>query len=82
MFLAAAGALADNIAPELVAQGQIFPNIEDVREVSRHVAVAVAVRAIEEGVADHVDDIEAAIDAEMWSAEYLPYHQVGMGPNT
>ncbi len=82
MFLAAARALADNTEPELVAQGQIFPNIEDVREVSRHVAIAVAMRAIEEGVADHMDDLEAAIDAEMWSAEYLPYRQVGMGPST
>ncbi len=82
MFLAAARALADNTPAELAAQGQIFPNIEDVREVSRHVAVAVAVRSIEEGVADDVDDLEAAIDAEMWSAEYLPYRQVGMGPST
>jgi malate dehydrogenase (oxaloacetate-decarboxylating) len=82
MFLAAARALADNTAAELVAQGQIFPNIEDVRDVSRNVAVAVAMRAIEEGVADHMDDLEAAIDAEMWSAEYLPYRQVGMGPST
>jgi len=82
MFLAAARALADNTAPELVAQGQIFPNIEDVREVSRHVAFAVATAAIEEGVADHVEDLNAAIDAEMWTAEYLPYRQVGMGPST
>ncbi len=45
-------------------------------------AIAVASTAIEEGVADHVDDLEKAIDAEMWTAEYLPYRQVGMGPMT
>jgi len=78
----ASQALADNTGPELVAQGQLYPSIDDVREVSRSVAVAVAVTAIEEGVADHVEDLEAAIDAEMWTAEYLPYRQVGMGPNT
>jgi malate dehydrogenase (oxaloacetate-decarboxylating) len=65
-----------------VAQGQLYPDIDDVREVSRAVAIAVAMAAIEEGVADHVDDLEAAIDAEMWTAEYLPYRQVGMGPST
>jgi malate dehydrogenase (oxaloacetate-decarboxylating) len=82
MFLAAARALADNTEPELVAQGQLYPDIDDVREVSRAVAIAVAMAAIEEGVADHADDLEAAIDAEMWTAEYLPYRQVGMGPST
>jgi malate dehydrogenase (oxaloacetate-decarboxylating) len=82
MFLAAARALADNTGSELVAQGQLYPNIDDVREVSRSVAMAVARAAIEEGVADHIDDLEAAIDAEMWTAEYLPYRQVGMGPMT
>jgi malate dehydrogenase (oxaloacetate-decarboxylating) len=82
MFLTAARTLADNTDPELVAQGQLYPNIDDVREVSRSVAVAVARTAIEEGVADDMDDLEAAIDAEMWTAEYLPYRQVGMGPMT
>ena len=82
MFLAAARALADMTGPELVSQGQLFPNIVDVREVSRSVAVAVARTAIEEDLADDVDDLEAAIDAEMWTPQYLPYRQVGMGPMT
>ena len=77
MFLAAARALADETGPELVAQGQLYPNIADVRDVSRSVALTVARTAIEEGVADQVDDLEAAIDAEMWTAQYLPYRQVG-----
>jgi malate dehydrogenase (oxaloacetate-decarboxylating) len=82
MFLAAARALADKTDPELVLLGQIFPNIDDVRDVSRSVAMAVARAAIDEGVADQLDDIEEAIDTEMWTAEYLPYRQVGMGPST
>jgi len=82
MFLAAARALADMTGAELVSRGQLFPPIADVRAVSRSVAIAVARSAIEEGVADRLDDLEEAIDAEMWTAEYLPYRQVGMGPMT
>jgi malate dehydrogenase (oxaloacetate-decarboxylating) len=82
MFLSAARALADETGPDLVARGQIYPNIANVRDVSRAVAVAVANTAIEEGVADHVEDLETMIDDEMWTAEYLPYRQVGMGPMT
>ncbi|MEE8457587.1 MAG: NAD-dependent malic enzyme [Acidimicrobiia bacterium] len=82
MFLAAARALADATGPDLVARGQLYPNIADVRDVSRAVAISVANKAIEEGVADHVDDLETMIDDEMWTAEYLPYRQVGMGPMT
>ena len=72
MFLAGAYALADQVGDDLLAQGQIYPDISDVRSVSRAVAIAVAREAIEEGVADPLDDLEAAIDAEMWVPEYLP----------
>jgi malic enzyme len=77
MFLAGAYALADQVGDHLLAQGQIYPNISDVREVSRQVAIAVAREAIEEGVADPVDELEQAIDAEMWVPEYLPYRPAG-----
>ncbi len=79
MFLAAAMALADITDLGLVQQGQIYPDITDVREVSRVVAIAVAREAIAEGVAEPLGDLEAKIDEEMWTAEYLPYRQVGMG---
>ena len=72
MFLAAALALAQCTSEDLVANGQLFPNIDDVRSVSRSVAIAVAKQAIEDGVADAVDDIESRIDAEMWFPDYLP----------
>jgi malate dehydrogenase (oxaloacetate-decarboxylating) len=77
MFLAGAYALADQVGDDLLAQGQIYPDIGDVRSVSRAVAIAVAREAIEEGVADPLDDLEAAIDAEMWVPEYLPYRSAG-----
>jgi malate dehydrogenase (oxaloacetate-decarboxylating) len=72
MFLAAARALSAATPPALVAAGQMYPDIEQVRNVSRTVAFAVASKAIEEGVAGTVDDLEAAIEAEMWFPAYVP----------
>jgi malate dehydrogenase (oxaloacetate-decarboxylating) len=77
MFLAAAEALAEMVSPDQLKVGQIYPDISEVRGVSRHVAVAVARQAIAEGVADAVDDAEAAVSAEMWVPDYLPYRPVG-----
>jgi malate dehydrogenase (oxaloacetate-decarboxylating) len=72
MFLAAAKALAFVTPKELAEEGQVYPDIENVRDVSRAVALAVANQAIAEGVADQVDDIASAIEAEMWFPEYVP----------
>jgi len=73
MFLAAARALAACVPDELLAMSCIYPRIEDVRRVSRVVAEAVARRAIEEGVAEPVPDLEARLDSSMWDPRYLPY---------
>lgn len=77
MFLAGAYALADQVSDDLLALGQIYPDIDDVRAVSRAVAIAVGQEAIEEGVAEPVDALEELIDAEMWTPEYLPYRSAG-----
>jgi malate dehydrogenase (oxaloacetate-decarboxylating) len=77
MFLAGAYALADQVGSDLLAVGQIYPNMDDVRAVSRAVAIAVAQEAIDEGVADPVDSLEEAIDEVMWTPEYLPYRPAG-----
>jgi malate dehydrogenase (oxaloacetate-decarboxylating) len=77
MFLAAAHALAAFTTPELLEAGQIFPDISDVRAVSRSVAIAVASEAIAEDLAEPVDDLEAAIDAEMWEPAYIPFKPAG-----
>jgi len=76
MFLAAARALADATPGSLIDEGQIYPNIQDVRAVSVAVACAVAAKAIEEGVADPVDDLEATVRSQMWDPEYLPMRAV------
>ena len=77
MFLAAAHALADATKPELLDAGQIYPDISDVREVSRSVAIAVAAEAIAEGLAEPVDDLEGLIDGEMWEPGYIPFRPAG-----
>ena len=72
MFLNAAKALAEHTPPSAVANGQMYPDIADVRAVAVSVARAVAERAIAEGVADPVDDVDAVIAAEQWFPDYLP----------
>jgi malate dehydrogenase (oxaloacetate-decarboxylating) len=71
MFFAAAVALSEHTKDELVEQGQIYPDIDEVRSVALAVAVAIARTAIEDGVADPVDDLENAIRDQMWEPEYL-----------
>jgi len=73
MFLAAAKALANSVSRAWVDQGQIFPDISEVRLVARRVALAVAAEAVAEGVADEPDDLEELIDATIWEPAYLPY---------
>ena len=76
MFLAAAKALAGTIGDQELADGALYPPIDNVRAVSRVVATAVAAQAIAEGVAAEIADIEAAVAAEIWDPEYVPYRAV------
>jgi malate dehydrogenase (oxaloacetate-decarboxylating) len=73
MLLSAAGALAAQVPRERSDHGQIYPDIRDVCEVSRAVAVAVARQATAEGVADPGPDVEQIIDNWIWVPEYVPY---------
>ena len=74
MFMAAARALADTT--DATDPGQsILPSLQDIRAVSRSIAVAVARQAMAEGLAPELDDValDQAIDATIWHAEYRPY---------
>ena len=73
MLLAAAHALAATVGDDLLSRGQIFPSMTSVRDVSVEVARAVARAAIDEGVAVPVPDVDAAVEADRWFPEYLPY---------
>jgi malate dehydrogenase (oxaloacetate-decarboxylating) len=75
MFIAAARALSlcapmrgDPLAP-------LYPALEDVRGVSRQVALAVAGAAAAEGVAPALppDELERRVDALSWQPLYRPY---------
>ena len=77
MFLAAARALADAVTDDMVEQGRLYPDMSDVQDVSRSVAIAVAEAAIEEGLAEPLDDVEEAVDHERWGPEYLAYRAAG-----
>lgn len=72
MFLAAARSLAE-LSPAKTKPGdKLLPTLDRMREVSSHIAVAVAKQAMAEGLAPKMDDaaIKAAIKAKVWSPVY------------
>ena len=72
MFMAAGLALRE-VSPAMKnPQASLLPCLEDMREVSLHIAKAVAVEAIRQGVADDIaeEDIDARLQSTMWVPEY------------
>jgi malic enzyme len=71
-FLAAAGALAECVDGDRLAQGSLYPSQSDLRSVSRTIAIRVVREARDLGIGRHLDDdeIEAAVDAEIWEPAY------------
>ncbi|WP_243384760.1 NAD-dependent malic enzyme [Geothrix alkalitolerans] len=75
MFAAAARQLADEVRPEDLSVGSLFPSAGRIREVTARVAAAVAREAREMGVAARPladEDIPGAVAAAMWNPCYLP----------
>jgi malate dehydrogenase (oxaloacetate-decarboxylating) len=56
----------------------LYPPLEQVREVARDVAVAVATEAHRAGLAEvgRSDDVAARVAARMWEPRYVPYRRV------
>ena len=50
----------------------LLPDVENLRAASATVAVAVAERAVHDGVAEALDDPVEAVQEAMWQAEYPP----------
>ncbi|MBI5447205.1 MAG: NAD-dependent malic enzyme [Gammaproteobacteria bacterium] len=75
MFMLAAQVLAAHSPARLDPEANLLPSLPQVREVSRHVAIAVAKEAITQGLSplSNTDNIEALIDQHIWTPEYWPY---------
>ncbi len=75
MFLAAATTLAGLVPAERLAAGALYPPLGDLRVVSRAIAIAVVRQARADGVArmQAGQDVEAAVDAAMWSPHYQEF---------
>jgi malate dehydrogenase (oxaloacetate-decarboxylating) len=77
MVLAASYALADYVAERHLAKGQIYPPVEEMRDVSRHVATRVVEQAFADGVARTTKFQRSAaaahVCAKMWEPRYLPF---------
>jgi malate dehydrogenase (oxaloacetate-decarboxylating)(NADP+) len=75
MFLIAAQTLADEVRPEDVEVGRVYPALSRIREVSVKIAVAVAELAWQEGLSDlpRPADIAADVRSKMFSPVYQTY---------
>ena len=73
MFLAAARTLADMVTMDDLAVGLIYPSLKRIREVSAHIATAVAEVAYARGLAllERPDDLLAYMEAQMYQPNYL-----------
>lgn len=75
MMMAAALALSD-LAPAVQnGEGRLLPELNSIREVSKHIARAVIIQAIEEGHTEKMslDAIDDLINNSMWEPKYQEY---------
>ena len=72
MFLAAADALANQVSQANLDAGTLYPPLSDIREVSLEIAVAVAKKAFDSGVAqcECQDDLTKHIKGMMYQPDY------------
>jgi malate dehydrogenase (oxaloacetate-decarboxylating) len=74
ILMAAAIALAAISHPSSI-DTSLLPPLASIRDISLHIAIAVAEQAIASGLASFVpDNLEAHIKSMMWLPEYLPYY--------
>jgi malate dehydrogenase (oxaloacetate-decarboxylating) len=75
MFVAAARALAIFSPALRDPDASLYPPLEEVRSVSRQVALAVAAEAQSAGLAEPIarEELERRVDASMWTPRYARY---------
>jgi malate dehydrogenase (oxaloacetate-decarboxylating) len=78
MFMAAAKALAERSPARHDSSGNLLPPVTALRDIAMAVARAVALQAVNEGMASPMSEreIDAAIAGKMWVPKYLPYRRV------
>jgi malate dehydrogenase (oxaloacetate-decarboxylating)(NADP+) len=72
MFITAAEAVAEQVTEENFANGLIYPLINNILEVSYNVAIKVAEKIFESGLAgvEKPEDIRAFIKSKMYEPKY------------
>jgi malate dehydrogenase (oxaloacetate-decarboxylating)(NADP+) len=72
MFMVAAHALADLVSQADIEQGSLYPSLPRIREVSAHIAAAVADVAYQRGLAtgQAPNDLMAYIQSQMYDPQY------------
>ena len=75
MFMLAAKALAECSPAKTNPEANLLPPLDHIREVSFKVAHAVAMEAIQSGLAKNMsaDEARRCIEKNMWTPEYVPY---------
>jgi len=75
MFMAAARTLAEHVSEADLAQGSLYPPLNRVREVSAHIAAAVAEVAFRNGLAgmDRPEDLLDFMRSQMYEPRYAGY---------
>jgi malate dehydrogenase (oxaloacetate-decarboxylating) len=78
MFLAAARTIADMSPAKRDPHANLLPPLAETRKLSFQVAVAVAEKAVAEGLAQSPpnQDLVAAVEAKMWEPAYAPYRRI------
>ncbi len=78
MFVAAARALSELSPARRDSSQPLLPPLSEVRDVAKRVAVAVAMQAQRDGLAEALpqDQLMQRIEATMWTPDYLPYRLV------
>ncbi|GAB3055090.1 NAD-dependent malic enzyme [Acinetobacter apis] len=78
MLMASSNALADCSPLLHDSEGDLLPNVGDIKAVSKKIAFKVAKAAIEAGVAAEVSDeiLEKSIQDNFWTPEYRQYKRI------
>ncbi|MFV2070579.1 MAG: NAD-dependent malic enzyme [Pirellulales bacterium] len=79
MFMVAAKALRDRSPMLTDPNAPLLPDLENVREVVRHIAIVVGAQAQREGVAETTspEELQQRVGRRMWTPTYLPTRYKG-----